>query len=239
MPKRARSENCPSRLLGKPDLPTVESPLAFLNNISKVEININDQAPRSILAHNRSQEDPSQIERIPSPTKQVSFAPLPPPINMTDSLDSEIQNTEELAAKMKQLFKGADTFLPDNMPEMRSELPERAVVQKVELLPPLELSTIKDIVHDTDEFDWKKAMAKHSFEHIFGYENSQGQDDIGKDTDLPSSQISMEVDSESANDGFPSTSSHRTRARSDDDYFSKFFDENITDINPNDRSYDL
>lgn len=239
MPKRGRSENCPSRLLDKPDLPRVKSPLDFLNNISKVKINITDQAPRSILAHNRSQEDPNQIERIPSPTKQVSFAPLPPPINMTDSMDSEIQNAKELVAKMKQLFGGIDPFLSDNIPELSSELPQRAVVQKVELLPPLELSTIKDIVPDTDEFDWKRPMAEHSFENIFGNENSQGQDNIGKDTDFPFSQMSMEVDSESANDGFPSTSSRRTRASPDDDYFSSFFNENSTDINLNDRSYDL
>lgn len=238
MPKRARSEKYPS-LLGKPVMPTVQSALDFLNNIAKEEINVNDQAPRSILAHNRSQDDPSQIERTPSPTKQVHFAPLPPPINMTDSSDSEIQNTEELTAKMKELFRGADQFMPDNMPELPSELPERAIVQKVELLPPLELSTIKDIVHDTNEFGWKKPMAKHSFENLFGYENSQPQDDNGKDTDLPSSQLSVEVDSESANDGFPSTSSLLTRPSSADDFFLKFFDENSTDTKANDRSYDL
>lgn len=238
MPKRARSEKYPS-LMGKPDMPTVQSAMDFLNNFAKEEINIIDQAPRSILAHNRSQDEQSQMEWTPSPTKQVHFAPLPPPINMTDSSDSEIQNTEELTAKMKELFRGAEQFLPDNMPELPNKLPERAIVQKVEFLPPLELSTIKDIVPDTNQFDWKKPTAKHSFESIFGYENSQPQDDNGKDTDLPSSQVSVEVDSESANDGFPSTSSLLNRPSSTDDFFLKFFDENSTDTKANHRSYDL
>lgn len=202
-----------------------------------VGTNNNDPAPRSILSHSRSHEDQSEIERIPSPTKQVHFAPLPssPQFSATSN-DSLIQDTEDLAAKMKKMFNATAQELPGDVSEFLDELPEHAIVQRVEVLPPLQLSTIKNLVSDTDEMVHRKPLAKHSFENLFGDNETLNSNE--KVPVAPSPQQSMEIDSDCANDSFPNPFNFPPSQPSDD-FFLKFFDENSTDSKRDGRSYDL
>lgn len=237
----------------KCDPPTLQSALDFLKNSFNgqkaieqsvtqsdgVETNNTDPAPpRSILSHNCSLEDPSEIERIPSPTKQVHFAPLPSPPQSAMSNDSSIQDTENLVEKMKKMFNETAQELQGDVSEFLDELPERAIVQSVEVLPPLQLSAIKNLVSDTSEFVYKKPYAKHSFKNLFGDNETMNANE--KKPDAPSPQQSMEIDSDCANDSFPNPFNlPPSRPSSSDDFFLKLFDENSTDSKRDGRSYDL
>lgn len=235
----------------KRDPPTLQSAREFLENSfngqkameqsltqADGETNKNDVAPRSILSHNRAHEDLSEIEHIPSPTKQVHFAPLPSNQSSAMSTETEIQDAEELTERIKKLLTETAEVLQADVPQVLTELPERAVVQSVEVLPPLQLSAIKNLESDTSEFVYKKPMAKNNFENLF--EDEATMDGNGKGDAAPSFQQSMEIDSDYANDSFSNTFNlHPSRPSSSDDFFLKLFDENSTDSKRNGRSYDL
>ncbi|XP_064537061.1 uncharacterized protein corolla [Drosophila montana] len=178
---------------------------------------------RSILVVNRK---PEETERIPSPTKQVHFAPLPSPVH-GDTM-SEMMNESEF--DMIEPCSESSEMEPENMPSME-DFPERAIVEKVEVLPCLQFSDLNMSL---------------SFKNLFPSNNTKPAQDSAVDQDTEyehrdNQLTSTMLENEESSDINDSNSLDFSNVNCDvnDDFFLNFSDGNDSQPATNRLSYEL
>lgn len=178
---------------------------------------------RSILVVNRRQEE---TERIPSPTKQVHFAPLPSPVHGDDM--AEMMNDAEF--DMIEPCSESSEMDSENMPNTE-DFPERAIVQKVEVLPRLQFSdrnmslSFKNLFpsHSTKPAQDSAVDQKTEYEHGDNQQTStmlenDDSSDINDSNSLDFSNVNCDVN---------------------DDFFLNFSDGNDSQPATNRLAYEL
>ncbi|EDW65487.1 early endosome antigen 1 [Drosophila virilis] len=178
---------------------------------------------RSILVVNRRQEE---TERTSSPTKQVHFAPLPSPVHGNDM--TEMMNDAEF--DMIEPCSESSEMDSENMPTT-DDLPERAIVQKVEMLPRLQFSDLnmglsfKNLFPSTSTKPAEDCAVDQETE----YEHSDKQ--------LTSTMLAHE-DSSDINDS-NSLDFSNVNCDVNDDFFLNFSDGNDSQPTTNRLTYEL
>ncbi|XP_062140986.1 uncharacterized protein LOC133849115 [Drosophila sulfurigaster albostrigata] len=165
----------------------LQSAMEFLKNFqmkSKIAKPNEQQPLRPILVSRRSSEDDRNIQ--PSPTKQVHFGPMPVPSSSENS-------RETFESKLEEMNDDDDMVEASERSEFNlSHLPERPIIENVEVLPSLKFSFDNDnaaseVSTCSDSNNVSKSMDTLSFKNMFS--SSQICDDKPSLEDL--SQQSM------------------------------------------------
>ncbi|KAH8386512.1 hypothetical protein KR093_000974 [Drosophila rubida] len=135
---------------------------------------------RPILVNHRSQEDADNVQ--PSPAKQVHFADLPSPVRMEENNSSQM-SFEMKIQKMKVNDEDddddgdgdgedegeGDVDVASARPESdRSHISERAIIENVEILPPLKFYSENDEASNVSVANNpSKSMETLSFKNLF------------------------------------------------------------------------
>ncbi|XP_060663263.1 uncharacterized protein LOC132796199 [Drosophila nasuta] len=145
----------------------LQSAMEFLKNFqikSKIAKPNEQQSLRPILVSNRSAEDDRNIQ--PSPTKQVHFGPLPVP--------SSSENSQEtFESKLEEMNNDYDMVEASELSEFNlAHLPERPIIQNVEVLPSVKLqfdndAAVFDVSTCSDSNNANKSMDTLSFKNMF------------------------------------------------------------------------